>query len=87
MNWFDYRGQYNYPRLVIPIHGFNAEYSAFKWLERHALPRLPFGRRSQEMAPPAQGIWKDREEAETAMKAYLEDYPCTQFRPFAWRRP
>ncbi|KZT44087.1 hypothetical protein SISSUDRAFT_1057085 [Sistotremastrum suecicum HHB10207 ss-3] len=53
------------------------EYSMFQWLERNAFQRLPFGRRSVDTAPPAQGIWKDREEAETAMRSYLEDFPST----------
>ncbi|QRV90114.1 mitochondrial escape protein 2 [Ceratobasidium sp. AG-Ba] len=61
MNWFDYR-----------------DYALYKWLRENTYDRIVFtfsNRRTEEIEEPA--IWKERKEAKTTLRAYLNDLPST----------
>ncbi|KAF8589948.1 exonuclease [Ramaria rubella] len=63
MGWLDYR-----------------KFAVTRWLRRNALDRLIMsssGARGESQGPIDTSVWKDRQEAESALDSYLSDYPST----------
>ncbi|EJT98381.1 hypothetical protein DACRYDRAFT_96567, partial [Dacryopinax primogenitus] len=60
LDWFDYRN-----------------YSAFRWLRRNTIERLPFDMSGNAPAamPSASSAWREREDAASAIKAFLSEQP------------
>lgn len=75
LDWFDYRGMLSYQsfgqRKPTPPR---PESTIYKWLRANALDRLSFTAKNLH-EPPAQEVWKERSEAENAMRNYLSDLP------------
>ncbi|KAH0830288.1 RNA12 protein-domain-containing protein [Lanmaoa asiatica] len=61
LNWFDYR----------------EEYGLFKWLRAHALDRLSPSSTPEDTPVTDLSGWKERREAENALRSYLTDPPLT----------
>ncbi|KAL1746991.1 RNA12 protein-domain-containing protein [Schizophyllum fasciatum] len=53
------------------------EYRLWQWFRENALERLPLAFESKMAAAPAEDAWKERMEAFTAIRAYLNDFPNT----------
>ncbi|KAF8556910.1 hypothetical protein OG21DRAFT_506541 [Imleria badia] len=53
------------------------EYGLFKWLRTHALDRLSLSSTPQDAPVTDLSGWKERKEAENALKSYLTDPPLT----------
>ncbi|PCH38691.1 hypothetical protein WOLCODRAFT_131000 [Wolfiporia cocos MD-104 SS10] len=57
------------------------EFKLYKWLRTNALEKLSFSSESSVNAaaalPPAEDVWKERKEAESALERYLNDLPNT----------
>ncbi|KAI5900140.1 uncharacterized protein SCHCODRAFT_02607113 [Schizophyllum commune H4-8] len=53
------------------------EYRLWQWFRENALDRLPLTFESKIAAAPAEDAWKERMEAFTAIRAYLNDFPST----------
>ena len=51
------------------------EYRLWQWFRENALERLPLAFESKIAAAPAEDAWKERMEAFTAIRAYLNDFP------------
>ncbi|KAG8763513.1 mitochondrial escape protein 2 [Ceratobasidium sp. 428] len=61
MNWFDYK-----------------DYALYKWLRENTYDRIAFtfsGKPSEQAEEPA--IWKERTDAKTTLRSYLNDLPTT----------
>ncbi|KAJ8593905.1 hypothetical protein M405DRAFT_930530 [Rhizopogon salebrosus TDB-379] len=53
------------------------EYKLYKWLRANALDRFSLTSHGGEDVPPQGDIWKERKEAESAVRNYLSDLPST----------
>ena len=51
-----------------------ADFRVVQWLRKNTLDRLSFTLFSHETE--TGGMWKERKEAETALKNYISEYPC-----------
>ncbi|KAG2115212.1 RNA12 protein-domain-containing protein [Suillus discolor] len=53
------------------------EYKLYKWLRANALDRFSLTSLAREGVSPQGDIWKEREDAESAVRSYLSDLPST----------
>ncbi|KAH7927744.1 hypothetical protein BV22DRAFT_257665 [Leucogyrophana mollusca] len=53
------------------------EYAVYKWLRTNALERLSMHSTVSEDATPTEDVWKERKDAESAIRSYLSDIPST----------
>ncbi|KIJ60595.1 hypothetical protein HYDPIDRAFT_32020 [Hydnomerulius pinastri MD-312] len=53
------------------------EYALYKWVRTNALDRLSLSSVPPGVGTSDQDVWKERKEAETALKSYLSDLPST----------
>ncbi|KAG1759396.1 RNA12 protein-domain-containing protein [Suillus occidentalis] len=53
------------------------EYKLYKWLRANALDRFSLTSVAREDVSPQGDIWKERKDAESAVRSYLSDLPCS----------
>ncbi|KAG1819493.1 RNA12 protein-domain-containing protein [Suillus subaureus] len=53
------------------------EYKLYKWFRANALDRFSLTSLAREDVPPQGDIWKERKDAESALRSYLSDLPST----------
>lgn len=53
------------------------EYTLYKWLRANALDRFSLTSLAREDVSPQGNIWKERKDAESAVRSYLSDLPST----------
>jgi len=51
------------------------EFKLYKWLQANAFDRLLLTESSNEDVTPAENVWKERKDAEIALRNYLSDLP------------
>lgn len=77
LDWFDIRSAcllLSVYLLIQPDCFFHTEFRLYQWFRKNTLDRLSFTK-SAELAPPVADVWKERQEAEMAVKGYLSDLP------------
>lgn len=57
------------------------DFKLVKWLRKNTLDRLSFTHSAPEHE--SGGVWKERKDAEVALKGYLSEYPCETFSTFS----
>lgn len=82
--WFDIKRMLlSLWSLVVLTHG-PVEFQAYQWLRNTALPKFSLTATAdgETTRAPAQDVWKERKDAETALERYLNDLPsiCHCFR-------
>lgn len=67
--------------LHFHVHRKYSESNIYKWLRINTLDRLSstFGVASAPITSPTEEVWRERDEAVGAIKAYLTDTPSTSF--------
>ncbi|EGO21697.1 hypothetical protein SERLADRAFT_362954 [Serpula lacrymans var. lacrymans S7.9] len=60
------------------LNWFNyREFSLYKWMRANTLDRLSFVSTSSSGDMPAEDVWKERKDAQIALRSYLSDLPST----------
>src|SRR5580698_7869191 len=78
LDWFSYRGSfYHLNRLCIQLH-FHAESHLYQWLRRNTIGRLTI-KPADTLDVDAEATWQERQDAETALRNYLDDIPSMLF--------
>ena len=51
------------------------EFKLYQWVRANTLDRLSTNNHSGDDAMPVVGVWKERKEAESSLRSYLNDLP------------
>ena len=77
-DWFDYKGKLRRCCTRVPsTDNVTTEFTIYKWLRANTIDRFTFTTSNTDAEPSLVkgGVWKERLEAEEALKKYLADLP------------
>jgi hypothetical protein len=78
LNWFAYRGSFRCLKCSRVQLAFYAESRLYQWIRRNTLDRLTI-KASDTLDVDAEAAWQERQDAETALRHYLDDIPSMSF--------
>jgi len=81
-DWFDYRSWYQYFSTVRQLADvWGLEFRLYRWLRANTLDPLTLGHSKRTGSKSDQPeVWKERKEAENAIRDYLADMPSVYTR-------
>ncbi len=82
LDWLDYRSKFSHTvRIGVIYTRYPLESKWYQWIRRNTYERLPFtsGSRGNNISISGQGVWKERKDAESNLRAYLSDIPSMAF--------
>jgi len=79
LDWFSYRGSF-FVISIAPVSDFKfyAESHFYQWLRRNTIDRLTI-KPVDTLDVDAEVTWQERQDAETALRNYLDDLPSMSF--------
>lgn len=78
LDWFSYRGSFRHLNCSCIQLNLYAESHLYQWLRRNTIDRLTI-KPADTLDVDAEATWQERQEAETALRNYLDDLPCVSF--------
>lgn len=78
LDWFSYRGIFVISTAPVSNLHFYAESRLYQWLRRNTIDRLTI-KPADTLDADAEATWQERQDAETALRNYLDDLPCMSF--------
>ena len=78
LNWFSYRGSFCHLNAPVSNFNFYAESHLYQWLRRNTIDRLTI-KPAETLDVDAEATWQERQDAETALRNYLDDLPSMFF--------
>lgn len=78
LDWFSYRGNFRHSTAPVSNLNFHAESRLYQWIRRNTIDRLTI-KPADTLDVDTEATWQEREDAETALRNYLDDLPSMFF--------
>ncbi|SRR6266849_4968699 len=78
LDWFSYRGSFVISTAPVSNFNFYAESHLYQWVRRNTIDRLTI-KPADALDVDAEATWQERQDAETALRNYLDDLPSMFF--------
>ncbi|SRR5258708_1383376 len=78
LDWFAYRGSFRYLNCLFIQLLFYAEFRLYQWLRRNTIDKLTI-KPADTLDVDTEAAWQERQDAETALRNYLDDIPSMSF--------
>jgi len=74
LDWFSYRGSFVISTALVFNFNYYAESHLYQWLRRNTIDRLTI-KPADTLDIDTEANWQERQDAETALRSYLDDLP------------